>query len=55
MLCRAKINEGCVVNQTITKHAVSGSFNFPTLERSGDSIYLAWTQPMNAGTDLSTV
>ena len=55
MLCRAKINEGCVVSQTITKHAVSGSFNFPTLERSGDSIYLAWTQPMNAGTDLSTV
>ena len=46
MLCRAKINEGCVVNQTITKHAVSGSFNFPTLERSGDSIYLG-SGPIN--------
>ena len=55
MLCRATRNEGCVVRQTITKHAVSGSFNFPKLERSGDTIYLAWTQPMDAGTDLSTV
>ncbi|MDG2404212.1 MAG: exo-alpha-sialidase [Paracoccaceae bacterium] len=55
MLCRATRNEGCVARQTITKHAVSGSFNFPKLERSGDTIYLAWTQPMDAGTDLSTV
>ncbi|MDC3389517.1 exo-alpha-sialidase, partial [bacterium] len=55
MLCRATRNEGCVARQTITKHAVSGSFNFPKLGRSGDIIYLAWTQPMGAGTDLSTV
>ena len=55
ILCRATKSEGCIARQTITRHAVSGSFNFPKLERSGDTIYLAWTQPMDAGAGFSTV
>ena len=55
ILCCATKSEGCIARQTITRHAVSGSFNFPKLERSGDTIYLAWTQPMDAGAGFSTV
>jgi hypothetical protein len=55
ILCRAMKNEGCVARQTITEHAASGSFNFPKLARSGDTIYLAWTQPIDAETDFSTI
>ena len=55
MLCRATKNDGCVVRQTITEHVAAGSFNFPKLARSGDVIYLAWTQPINSKTDSSTI
>jgi len=55
MLCRATKNDGCVARQTITKHAASGSFNFPKLARSGDTIYLAWTQPIDSEAGFSTI
>ena len=40
MLCRATKNDGCVARQTITEHVAAGSFNFPKLERSADTIFL---------------
>ena len=55
MLCRATKNEGCVARQTITEHVAAGSFNFPKLARSGNTIYLAWSQPIDAEADSSTV
>ena len=55
MLCRATKNDGCVARQTITEHAAAGSFNFPKLARNGDTIYLAWTQPIESKADFSTI
>ena len=55
MLCRATKNDGCVARQTITKHAAAGSFNFPKLARNGETIYLAWTQPIESKADFSTI
>ena len=55
MLCRATKNDGCVARQTITEHAASGSFNFPKLARSGDTIYLVWTQPISSEAGFSTI
>ena len=55
MLCRATKNAGCVARQIITEHTAAGSFNFPKLERSGDTIYLAWTQPIDSEASFSTI
>ena len=55
MLCRVTKNEGCVARQMITEHVAVGSFDFPKLARSGNTIYLAWTQPIDAEADSSTV
>ena len=55
MLCRATKNDGCIARQTITKHVAAGSFNFPKLARSGDTIYLAWTQPIDSKVGFSTI
>ena len=55
MLCRATKKDGCVARQTITEHAAAGSFNFPKLARSGDTIYLAWTQPIDSEAGFSTI
>ena len=55
MLCRATKNAGCVARQIITEHTAAGSFNFPKMERSGDTIYLAWTQPIDSEASFSTI
>ena len=55
MSCLATKNDGCVARQTITEHTATGSFNFPKLVRSGDTIYLAWTQPIDSEADFSTI
>jgi hypothetical protein len=55
MLCRATKNAGCVAHQIITEHTAAGSFNFPKMERSGDTIYLAWTQPIDSEASFSTI
>ena len=55
MLCRATKNVGCVARQIITEHTAAGSFNFPKLERSGDTIYLAWTQPIDSEAIFGTI
>ena len=55
MSCLATKNDGCVARQTITEHTAAGSFNFPKLVRSGDTIYLAWTQPIDSEADFSTI
>ena len=55
MLCRATKNAGCVARQIITEHTAAGSFNFPKLERSGDTIYLAWAQPIDSEASFSTI
>lgn len=55
MVCRATRDAGCTARQTVATHNAGGSYNFPKLARSGNSVYLAWTQPLDGDTVINTV
>jgi hypothetical protein len=55
MVCRATRDDGCVARQQILSHSAPGSFNFPQLVIRGDTIYLAWTEPLDDPDIISKV
>lgn len=54
-ICHATAENGCVARQTITVNNTPGSINFPQMTLSGDTIYMAWTQPLEGGDAQSTI
>ncbi len=55
VLCRAMRDVGCVSRQTISTHSRPGSFNFPKIALSNETIYLAWTEPLDRDDGFSKI
>jgi len=50
LVCRAFPETGCDGRQVIALNTRDDSLNFPSMVRSGDNIYIAWTQPLRGRT-----
>ncbi len=46
VVCRAFPKTGCSKSQVITRNDAGGLINFPRMVAVGDSIFIAWTQPL---------
>ncbi|SMX49759.1 hypothetical protein MAA8898_04428 [Maliponia aquimaris] len=49
VLCRARAGLGCVASQVLAVNADGASVNFPKMARSGNDVFVAWTQPIDGG------
>ena len=47
LVCRARPESGCSEPQVITLNDAAGGMNFPRMVLVSDSIYIAWTQPVD--------
>jgi len=48
-VCRARPESGCGETQLITLNDAAGLINFPSMVLGDDGVYIAWTQPLDAG------